>query len=75
MIDEAEDMLLFGIARGELNEEKGHYEVKIRKDQANRMGEKDETVIEPITKETGINDGKPKVTVTSSSCASADEKR
>ena len=66
MVDEAEDMLLNGIVRGELNEEKGHYEVKIRKDQAEKMGEKDGTTIEPITAETGEKDSsKPEVTVTS----------
>lgn len=30
MIDEAEDMLLHGIARGELNPHTGRYEVKIK---------------------------------------------
>ena len=72
MIDEAEDMLLHGIARGTLNEQKGHYEVKIRPEQATRIGEDDSvggTIVEPITAETG--EDVPKVTVTTSSSSTS----
>ena len=80
MIDEAEDMLLHGIARGTLNEDKGHYEVKIRPEQAERIGEDDSvvgTTLEPITAETGGGDESltvtqtPKVTVTTSSSSTS----
>jgi complex III assembly factor LYRM7 len=77
MIDEAEDMLLHGIARGTLNEDKGHYEVKIRPEQAERIGEDDSvvgTTLEPITAETGGGEGTqktPKVTVTTSSSSTS----
>ncbi len=67
MVDEAEDMLLNGIVRGELNEEKNAYEVKVKKEHAENMDSETITHIDPITAETSLNDkGKPDVVVTKS---------
>mmetsp|Transcript_2099 Transcript_2099/g.2290 ORF Transcript_2099/g.2290 Transcript_2099/m.2290 type:complete len:142 (-) Transcript_2099:348-773(-) len=71
MIDEAEDMLLNGIMRGELNPEKGAYEVKIKSEHADSSDSGSATTIEPITSETANNtSNNPKVVITSSSCKS-----
>jgi len=71
MIDEAEDMLLHGIVRGELNEERNVVEVKIGPEHERRMDTETMTHIDPITKETGGqldgSSGKPKIEVTKSS--------
>jgi hypothetical protein len=68
MIDEAEDMLLNGIVRGELNRERNTYEVKIKKEHAANMEEETITHIDPITAETSNNKSShPNVVVTSSS--------
>uniref|UniRef100_A0A7S4N614 Complex 1 LYR protein domain-containing protein n=1 Tax=Odontella aurita TaxID=265563 RepID=A0A7S4N614_9STRA len=69
MIDEAEDMLLHGIARGELNPATGNYQVKIRPEHTSDgdTPAHETTSMEPITKETGTKIGsKPEVVVTSS---------
>lgn len=72
MVDEAEDMLLNGIMRGELNPSKGHYEVKVKPEHADSM-ETDRTNIEPITSETANKiSNNPKVEITSTHCASND---
>mmetsp|Transcript_6585 Transcript_6585/g.9661 ORF Transcript_6585/g.9661 Transcript_6585/m.9661 type:complete len:136 (+) Transcript_6585:69-476(+) len=66
MIDEAEDMLLHGIIRGELNEERNTYEVKIEKEHAEAMDTETITHMDPITAETSSNNSeKPDVIVTS----------
>ena len=66
MIDEAEDMLLHGIVRGELNKEKNTYEVKIKKEHAESMDSQTITHVDPITSETSLNEsGKEDVVVTS----------
>jgi hypothetical protein len=68
MIDEAEDMLLNGIVRGELNREKNTYEVKIKKEHAANMDKETITHIDPITSETSNNESpRPNVVVTSTS--------
>eukprot|EP00553_Chaetoceros_curvisetus_P002241 CAMPEP_0204630058 /NCGR_PEP_ID=MMETSP0717-20131115/19487_1 /ASSEMBLY_ACC=CAM_ASM_000666 /TAXON_ID=230516 /ORGANISM="Chaetoceros curvisetus" /LENGTH=72 /DNA_ID=CAMNT_0051647175 /DNA_START=214 /DNA_END=432 /DNA_ORIENTATION=- len=68
MIDEAEDMILHGIVRGELNEEKNVYEVKIKPEHAEAMDSDTITHMDPITSETSLNEsGKPDVVVTSTS--------
>lgn len=69
MIDEAEDMLLHGIVRGELNREKNAYEIKIKKEHAESMDSETITHVDPITAETSLNEtnGKPNVVVTQSS--------
>lgn len=67
MIDEAEDMLVHGIVRGELNQSSGNYEVKIKPEHAERMDSETMTHIDPITAETGESNGKPEITVTKSS--------
>jgi hypothetical protein len=68
MIDEAEDMLLNGIVRGELNKEKNVYEVKIKKEHAANMDKETITHIDPITAETSNNESShPNVVVTSTS--------
>lgn len=65
MIDEAEDMLLHGIVRGELNESSGNYEVKLKDSHADAGGEGSITNVEPITAETGAEaSAPPKVEVT-----------
>jgi complex III assembly factor LYRM7 len=67
MIDEAEDMLLHGIVRGELNRERNTYEIKIKKEHAESMDKETITHMDPITSETSLNEnGKPKVVVTTS---------
>jgi len=67
MADEAEDMLLHGIVRGELNQEKNAYEIKIKKEHAASMDGETITHIDPITAETSLNESnKPSVVVTSS---------
>mmetsp|Transcript_9254 Transcript_9254/g.13847 ORF Transcript_9254/g.13847 Transcript_9254/m.13847 type:complete len:138 (-) Transcript_9254:342-755(-) len=69
MVDEAEDMILNGIVRGELNEDKNSYEVKIKPQHAESMDGESITHMDPITSETSLNEssGKPDVVVTSSS--------
>lgn len=70
MIDEAEDMMLHGIVRGELNKERNTVEVKIGPEHETRMDEETITHMDPITKETGDligGDGKPKIEITKSS--------
>jgi len=68
MVDEAEDMLLHGIVRGELNQEKNTYEVKIKKEHAESMDTETITHLDPITSETSVDEsGKPEVVVTSTS--------
>mmetsp|Transcript_15518 Transcript_15518/g.22272 ORF Transcript_15518/g.22272 Transcript_15518/m.22272 type:complete len:143 (-) Transcript_15518:401-829(-) len=82
MIDEAEDMLLHGVARGELNQQTGHYEVKIKPEHATDTTDDATSIsnaneMEPITSETASKfdeEGKPKVVVTSSSSPSGKEK-
>jgi len=74
MIDEAEDMLLNGIMRGELNAEKGAYEVKIKAEHADSKDSGSSTTIEPITSETANNTSPtPDVVITSSSSSSSDD--
>ena len=68
MVDEAVDMLLHGIVRGELNQEKNTYEVKIKKEHAESMDTETITHLDPITSETSVDkSGKPEVVVTSTS--------
>lgn len=68
MVDEAEDMLLHGIVRGELNQEKNTYEVKIKKEHAESMDTETITHLDPITSETAVDEsGNPEVVVTSTS--------
>lgn len=69
MIDEAEDMLLHGIVRGELNAERNVVEVKIGPEHESRMDSETMTHLDPITKDTGdkIGDGKPNIEITKSS--------
>lgn len=70
MIDEAEDMLLHGIVRGELNTERNVVEVKIDPEHESRMDSETLTHVDPITAETGKQmdgDGTPKVEITKSS--------
>ncbi|KAL7553369.1 hypothetical protein ACHAWF_016653 [Thalassiosira exigua] len=72
MIDEAEDMLLHGIVRGELNKERNVVEVKIGPEHERRMDESTLTHVDPITSETGERmdasssggGGKPTVEIT-----------
>jgi len=72
MVDEAEDMLLNGIVRGELNKEKNAYEVKIKKEHAESMDSETITHIDPITSETSANESaKPNVVITSTNNSSA----
>mmetsp|Transcript_8037 Transcript_8037/g.11489 ORF Transcript_8037/g.11489 Transcript_8037/m.11489 type:complete len:130 (+) Transcript_8037:168-557(+) len=67
MVDEAEDMLLHGIVRGNLNQETGNYEVKIKADHAETMTTENNVSMEPITTETGSSLGsKPNVVTTKS---------
>jgi len=64
MIDEAEDMLLHGIVQGELDEDSGNYQVKVKPEHTDTV-EADQSKMEPITKETGDSYGtNPKVEVT-----------
>lgn len=69
MADEATDMLLHGIVRGELNQDKNAYEVKIKKEHADSMDSETITHVDPITAETSLNEdtGNPDVVVTSTS--------
>lgn len=68
MVDEAVDMLLNGIVRGELNKEKNTYEVKIKKGHAANMDSNSITHLDPITAETSTNaSSRPNVVVTSTS--------
>eukprot|EP00571_Detonula_confervacea_P009899 CAMPEP_0172303144 /NCGR_PEP_ID=MMETSP1058-20130122/4728_1 /TAXON_ID=83371 /ORGANISM="Detonula confervacea, Strain CCMP 353" /LENGTH=80 /DNA_ID=CAMNT_0013013859 /DNA_START=457 /DNA_END=699 /DNA_ORIENTATION=+ len=53
MIDEAEDMLLHGIVRGELNTERNVVEVKIGEEHGARMDSETITHVDAITAETG----------------------
>ena len=69
MIDEAEDMMMHGIVRGELNKERNVVEVKIGEEHGGRMDSDTMTHVDPITKETGDQldeSGKPKIEVTKS---------
>ncbi len=52
MIDDAEDMLLHGIVKGEYNAQRNVVEVKIRPDQEMRMDSETLTHVDPITAET-----------------------
>jgi complex III assembly factor LYRM7 len=73
MIDEAEDMLLHGIVRGELNQDRNVIEVRIGPEHESRMDTETMTHIDPITSETGAKidgAGKPKIEVTKSSGSS-----
>eukprot|EP00544_Gedaniella_sp_CCMP2646_P011374 CAMPEP_0202498672 /NCGR_PEP_ID=MMETSP1361-20130828/27041_1 /ASSEMBLY_ACC=CAM_ASM_000849 /TAXON_ID=210615 /ORGANISM="Staurosira complex sp., Strain CCMP2646" /LENGTH=125 /DNA_ID=CAMNT_0049130653 /DNA_START=45 /DNA_END=422 /DNA_ORIENTATION=- len=64
MIDEAEDMLRHGFARGDLNADTGRYEVKIKPE---HMQGASELTVEPVTPEMADKVGKPpKVEVTRS---------
>ncbi|KAL9191389.1 hypothetical protein ACHAXT_001095 [Thalassiosira profunda] len=79
MIDEAEDMLLHGIVRGELNEERNVVEVKIGPEHESRMDEDTMTHVDPITAETGGKmeqgqSGKPKIEITKSGGSSSDQR-
>ncbi|KAL3802850.1 hypothetical protein HJC23_007627 [Cyclotella cryptica] len=70
MIDEAEDMLLHGIVRGELNRERNVVEVKIGPEHETRMDNETMTHLDPITSETGKQmdgSGKPKIEITKTS--------
>lgn len=71
MIDEAEDMLLHGIVRGELNQDRNVVEVKIGPEHESRMDTETMTHIDPITPETAEKiDGKsskPKIEITKTS--------
>ena len=69
MIDEAEDMLLHGIVRGELNQDRNVVEVKIGPEHEARMDGETLTHVDPITAETGgkmdgSSDGQPKIEIT-----------
>ena len=76
MIDEAEDMLLHGIVRGELNEDRNVVEVKIGAEQESRMDTDTMTHVDPITAETGAkidgNCSKPKIEITKTSSAGSE---
>eukprot|EP01083_Nonionella_stella_P078887 216135_1 len=72
MIDDAEDMMLHGIVRGELNPERNVVEVKISPEHEANMDNETMTHVDPITSETGQNlDGKPKIEVIKSSNSGA----
>uniref|UniRef100_A0A7S0B3T0 Complex 1 LYR protein domain-containing protein n=1 Tax=Minutocellus polymorphus TaxID=265543 RepID=A0A7S0B3T0_9STRA len=74
MVDEAEDMLLHGIVRGELNDQTGNYEVKIKAEHASDDGAATATNnLEPITAETA-DKMEGKVTVTNSSSKGTEDK-
>jgi complex III assembly factor LYRM7 len=67
MIDDAEDMLLHGIVRGELNPDRNVVEVKIGTNHEARMDGNTMTHVDPITAETGdaMTDGRrPRIEVT-----------
>ena len=70
MIDDAEDMLLHGIVRGELNTDRNVVEVKIGPNHEARMDRNTMTHVDPITAETGdmMMDGRrPRIEVTKGS--------
>ena len=70
MIDEAEGMLLHGIVRGEMNQERNVVEYKIAPEQEKMMDPETMTHMDPITKETGDQldaNGKSKIEITTSS--------
>jgi|EP00970_Alexandrium_tamarense_P004898 complex III assembly factor LYRM7 len=71
MIDEAEDMLLHGIVRGELNRERNVVEVKIGPEHESRMDADSITHLDPIDSDTGKqiegSNGKPEVVITKGS--------
>ena len=69
MIDDAEDMLLHGIVRGELNEERGVVEVKLSPEHESRMDTETMTHLDPITSDMkGIDGkGKPVIEITKNS--------
>ena len=71
MIDDAEDMLLHGIVRGEYNAQRNVVEVKIRPEQEMRMDSETLTHVDPITAETTIETGMPKIEITKSSQSNA----
>ena len=74
MIDDAEDMMLHGIVRGELNPERNVVEVKISPEHEANMDNETMTHVDPITSETGQNlDGKPKIEVIKSSNSGAEK--
>lgn len=67
MIDDAEDMLLHGIVRGELNSERNVVEIKIGPGHEARMDSGTLTHVDAITAETGDamdGKGKPKISIT-----------
>lgn len=74
MIDEAEDMMLHGIVRGELNAERNVVEVKIGPEHEARMDSETMTHVDPITAETGdkmaggsSSPGQPAIEITKTS--------
>lgn len=68
MIDEAEDMLLNGIVRGELNRERNTYEVKVKKEHTENMESGTPNQMDPITKETSLNESGNNDVVVTSTC-------
>ena len=56
MVDEAEDMLLNGIVQGELNQETGNYQVKVKPQHTETVAQH-KSNMEPITKEMGESYG------------------
>jgi complex III assembly factor LYRM7 len=71
MIDDAEDMLLHGIVRGELNADRNVVEVKLSPEHESRMDTETMTHLDPITSDTGKQmdgdkGGKPVIEVTRS---------
>lgn len=72
MIDDAEDMLLHGIVRGELNADRNVVEVKLSPEHESRMDTETMTHLDPITSDTGKEidgggkGGKPVIEVTRS---------
>ena len=68
MIDEAEDMLLNGIVRGELNRERNAYEVKVKKEHTENMESGTPNQMDPITKETSLNESGNNDVVVTSTC-------
>lgn len=69
MIDDAEDMLLHGIVRGELNKDRNVVEVKLSPEHESRMDTETMTHLDPITSDTGKQidgKGKPVIEVTKS---------
>ena len=79
MIDDAEDMLLHGIVRGELNEDRNVVEVKLGPEHESRMDSETMTHLDPITSDTGKEmDGKgskPVIEVTKNSGRSGEGKK